>query len=134
MGENGKTPLELRVTYAINRAQKLEHDQMTDVTIPSSGENLPQETGIGKTNLKFYCYLFLSLTLFLIQFSLACLHLGLRKPLDMPQNYRKVDYPPCVVCSLEARLICTVCKTRYCSQYCQSSDWPQHKNHCIPPP
>ena len=55
MGENGKTPLELRVTYAINRAQKLEHDQMTDVTIPSSGENLPQETGIGKTNLKFSC-------------------------------------------------------------------------------
>jgi len=30
-------------------------DKMTDLIIPSSGENLPQETGIGKTNLKFSC-------------------------------------------------------------------------------
>ena len=44
------------------------------------------------------------------------------------------NYLPCVVCNLDASLVCPVCYTRYCSARCQLVDWPQHQVNCSPPP
>ncbi|KAH6905235.1 hypothetical protein BKA70DRAFT_509365 [Coprinopsis sp. MPI-PUGE-AT-0042] len=36
----------------------------------------------------------------------------------------------CVVCDTPAKKGCSKCKTRYCSQECQTKDWPTHKALC----
>jgi tudor domain-containing protein 1/4/6/7 len=41
---------------------------------------------------------------------------------------------PCVICGIQATLVCTICRTRYCSPVCQGSDWPTHQPICRPPP
>lgn len=52
--------------------------------------------------------------------------------LELPSN--RSDHARCIVCTSEAPLLCSVCKTRYCSQQCQNNDWPQHRLNCLPPP
>jgi len=124
IGLNGKGPLYWRVTYAIQRKKLLEDYS---------------ELNLLKSEIEEQ-----------IQLSDAMAGLITSSPtirqtreaqtdsidLGMSQGNRqdKCVYPPCVVCKLEARLVCTTCKTRYCSQHCQSSDWPRHKNDCLPPP
>ncbi|XP_046464135.1 uncharacterized protein LOC124209928 isoform X5 [Daphnia pulex] len=49
-------------------------------------------------------------------------------------NSMTPEFPTCSVCSIEALLVCTICKTRYCSPRCQRSDWPSHQSICKPIP
>ena len=40
----------------------------------------------------------------------------------------------CSFCPKTGRLRCSVCKSWYCTQFCQINHWPTHKRECVPVP
>ncbi|KAK0220079.1 hypothetical protein IW262DRAFT_1382406 [Armillaria fumosa] len=55
---------------------------------------------------------------------LRTLNSGLRQRSDAGQ------FMSCIVCNEPAQHCCARCKSRYCSQQCQSQDWEEHKVNC----
>ncbi|KAI9555491.1 hypothetical protein GHT06_018006 [Daphnia sinensis] len=125
---DGKPPLNWEVCYAMTRcSEERVYPQFANLSLESDFERqtpMFQTSGIGRQPLQSRLPVFTDK-----ESSMELTQATITIP-----NFPKQEIPTCFVCGTQAPLVCTICKTRYCSQACQGSDWPTHQHICRPPP
>ncbi|XP_046653473.1 uncharacterized protein LOC124344087 [Daphnia pulicaria] len=126
---DGKPPLNWEVAYAMSRkSEEMPYQQFASLMLDSDFERqtpMFQTSGVGIQTFHS---------------KQSPVHRNTESSMElvrMTNNSTTIpteEFLPCFVCGTEAPLVCTICKTRYCSRACQGSDWPTHQSICRPPP